>query len=126
MAHSIETFEDLVELLEKQPDLRPRLLRVLLTDEFLRLPEKVDRLEEALTKLTHEVFLLTQSHRELENRVGLMENRLELMENRLEIVEQGQKLLIDLTRESMKVLASHTDILNSLATKVEDLGSRLE
>ena len=36
----------IISELESRPEVRPALLRALLTDEFLLLPAKVDRLEE--------------------------------------------------------------------------------
>ena len=63
MGHLIQSFEDLVDLLEQQPDLRPRLLRVLLTDDFLRL-------------LAHSVQSLADSQKEMRQEVKELSEKL--------------------------------------------------
>ena len=45
----IQTMEDLIKILEQHPEWREQLLQVLLTDKFMQLPARVDRLEEAVT-----------------------------------------------------------------------------
>ncbi len=136
MAHLIQSFEDLVKLLEQEPDLRPRLLRVLLTEDFLRLPEKVDRLEEGLTKLIHQVFLLAESHRELaESHRELTERHGQLAESVKELVEShnvlqmkmgtladGQKLMMDLLQQTLNVVHSNSKSVESLVRSVETMG----
>ncbi len=126
MAHLIESFEDLVELLEQQPDLRPRLLRVLLTEEFLRLPEKVDRLEEALTKLSHEVFLLAESHRELaESHRELAESH-KILVMRVDGLAEGQKHMMDLLRETLELTHSNSKSIQSLVHHVDSLDRKFD
>lgn len=56
----IQTMEELIKILEEHPEWREQLLQVLLTDKFLQLPARVDRLEEAVIQLTEQVQELTK------------------------------------------------------------------
>ena len=84
MAFTIEDFEDLIKLLRERPEWRQRLLEVLLTEEFLKLPvqfqafreevlERFDRMESQLGAV--------------ESRLDAVEARLDRVESRLEVVE---------------------------------------
>jgi len=56
----IQTMEDLIKVLEQNPEWREKLLQALLTDKFLQLPARVDRLEVAMTQLIEQVQELTK------------------------------------------------------------------
>ena len=70
--------------LEARPEVKPALLRALLTDEFLLLPAKVDRLMDDVSELKGDVSELKSGQARLEERQG----RLEEGQARLETGQQ--------------------------------------
>ena len=79
--------------LEARPEVKPALLRVLLTDEFLLLPAKVDRLMElvpAVEKLQQDVSELKEGYARLEEGQARLEQRQDRMEQNLSGLRSGQ------------------------------------
>ena len=82
--------------LEARPEVKPALLRALLTDEFLLLPAKVDRLMElvpAVEKLQQDVSELKGGQARLEERQGRLEAGQARLEERQDRLEAGQARL---------------------------------
>ena len=65
METEVHNIEELITILKQRPQWRERLLQTLLTDEFLELPSRVNRLEVALTQLTEQVQALAERMDEL-------------------------------------------------------------
>lgn len=51
MAFTVTEFRDLVRILRMEPEWREELRRLVLTDELMTLPEKLERLDAKLTAL---------------------------------------------------------------------------
>ncbi len=82
--------------LEARPEVKPTLLRALLTDEFLLLPAKVDRLMELIPtveKLQQDVSGLKEGQTRLEERQERLEEGQARLEERQERLEEGQARL---------------------------------
>ncbi|MBI1927389.1 hypothetical protein HYR99_24515 [Candidatus Poribacteria bacterium] len=56
----IQNLEELIQTLEQHPEWQERLLKVLLTGEFRRLPDRMDRLESVVAQLAEQMQALTQ------------------------------------------------------------------
>jgi hypothetical protein len=69
MAFSVADFDDLVKLLTEHPEWRAQLRPLVLGEEMLSLPSRMDRVEAALAELSEEVRNLAKSVGERFNRV---------------------------------------------------------
>ena len=78
--------------LEARPEVRPALLRALLTDEFLLLPAKVDRLMDDVSELKGDVSE-KEGQARLEERQGRLEEGQARLEERQGRLEEGQARL---------------------------------
>jgi hypothetical protein len=87
--------EDLIQLLEQHPEWREQLLQVLLTDKFLQLPARVDRIEEALIQLTEQVQELAKQMQLLTERVDKLTERIDKLTARVEEMAKIQKGMVD-------------------------------
>ena len=79
--------------LEARPEVKPMLLRALLTDEFLLLPAKVDRLMDDVSELKGDVSELKAGQARLEERQDRLEAGQARLEERQGRLEAGQARL---------------------------------
>lgn len=70
----------LLHILEEKPHLRQQMRLIVLTEELLTTPDRLQQLEGAVVELV-------EAHKRAEGRLTRAENRLERVENRLERVE---------------------------------------
>ena len=70
MSFTVADFRDLVQLLERQPEWRAELRRLLLTEELLSLPQTVQALAE-------EVRALTEAQRRTEEQLATLTQRID-------------------------------------------------
>ena len=73
MATPIESFEDILEALERNPALRDALRRQILTEELLQMPAQVNALTEAVQVLVESQRRFEQGQEELKSTVGRLE-----------------------------------------------------
>ena len=93
MSITIRTVEDLIRVLEEHPEWRERLLAVLLGQEFLQVPARLDRIEAVLERLVESHEQLWQSHRQLlESHRQLLESHQQLWESHRQLQESHQQL----------------------------------
>ncbi len=123
-------FRELIQLLEKRPEWRAELRRLLLTDELLRLPElvaqlaqqlvtRVDRHEQLLqqileVQLRHEQIL--QEHARLHQR----------HEERLERLEQLAQQILEMQRHHEQILQEHAAILREHTAALQEQATILQ
>ena len=67
----------IIQELEDQPQARMLLLQTLLTEEFLLLPSRMDRVEESISSLTVEVRALGEQVNSLANTVMFLSQRVD-------------------------------------------------
>ena len=79
--------------LEARPEVKPMLLRALLTDEFLLLPAKVDRLMDDVSELKGDVSELKAGQARLEGDVSELKAGQARLEERQSRLEAGQARL---------------------------------
>ena len=77
--------------LEARPEVKPALLRALLTDEFLLLPAKVDRLMDDVSELKGDVSELQSGQARLEEGQARLEERQGRLEEGQARLETGQQ-----------------------------------
>jgi hypothetical protein len=93
MSITIRTVEDLIRVLEEHPEWRERLLAVLLGQEFLQVPARLDRIEAVLERLVESHEQLWQSHRQLlESHEQLWQSHRQLLESHRQLLESHQQL----------------------------------
>ncbi len=110
MSITIRTIEDLVRVLEEHPEWRERLLVVLLGQEFLQVPMRLDRIEAVLERLVESHEQLWQSHRQL------LESHWQLQESHQRLWESHQQALARLDRLEaivQQLLESHQQLWES-------------
>lgn len=107
MSHPIQTLEDLLEILESHPEWRTRLLETLLTKDFLELPQRVSRLEEALAQLTNEVRALAEGQRQLQ------EGQRQLQQGMIQLQLQVQ-VLVEEMRKFAHIQKQFSDDLSGI------------
>ncbi len=110
MSITIRTVEDLIRVLEEHPEWRERLLVVLLGQEFLQLPMRLDRIEAVLERLVESHEQLWQSHRQL------LESHRQLQESHQQLWESHQQALARLDRLEaivQQLLESHRQLQES-------------
>ena len=73
----------IIQELEDQPQARTLLLQTLLTEEFLLLPSRMDRVEESISSLTVEVRALGEQVNSLANTVMFQSHRMDTMSGHL-------------------------------------------
>jgi hypothetical protein len=83
MAFTVEDFEDLQRLLAEHPEWRAQLRPLILGDEFLQVPERLNRIDERLERLESALSQLTEQVSELVEASGLIAARMNRAEDRL-------------------------------------------
>ena len=73
----------IIQELEDQPQAKTLLLQTLLTEEFLLLPSRMDRVEESISSLTVEVRALGEQVNSLANTVMFQSHRMDTMSGHL-------------------------------------------
>jgi hypothetical protein len=73
----------IIQELEDQPQAKMLLLQTLLTEEFLLLPSRMDRVEESISSLTVEVRALGEQVNSLANTVMFQSHRMDTMSGHL-------------------------------------------
>ena len=132
-----ETLEDIIRALQEHPEWRQPLLEALLPERYQQLPERTDRLEQALTRLAEETekrFRQLAEQQEANNRQieSLTAKMSQLAEHHRQIVARMDDLtarLEQLTARVDELTARVNDLtarLEQLTARVDDLTARLE
>ena len=130
MPFTVRDFHDFVAILEKKPEWRAELRRLILTDDILRLPEIVKELveaqkrtEEELRSLSSKVDSLAEAQRrteeELRNltaRVDSLTQRVDSLTARVDSLAEAQRR----TEEELKSLAARVDSLAEAQRRTEE------
>lgn len=128
-AFTVREFLDLVTALERHPEWRQELRRLLLTDDVLTLPRVVRELAEAQKRTEAIVAELAEAHRQAEKRLAAAEERLSRVEERLAGVEERLTRLEAVVAELAEAQKRTEEYLKELAgaqARVETRLSRLE
>ena len=70
MSTPINSFQDILEAMERDPTLRDALRRHILSDELLQVPVRLDRIEGDIVTLKGDVSILKEGQARLEETVG--------------------------------------------------------
>ena len=119
MPFTVEDFHDFVVILEKKPEWRAELRRLVLTDDILRLPEIVKELVEAQKRTEEEL-------KNLATRVDSLTQRVDSLTARVDSLAEAQRR----TEEELRSLTARVDSLtqrvDSLAAQMEVLTARVD
>ena len=119
-------FHDFVRILERRPDWREELRRLILTDELLKLPQVVRELVEAQRRTEEELKTLTARVDSLTQRVDSLAAQMEALTARVDSLTQR----VDSLTAQMEVLTARVDSLtqrvDSLAAQMEALTARVD
>ena len=83
MTTPVNSFEDILNALEQNPDLRDRLRRHILTEELLQVPVRLERLEDSISKVQSDVQSLQHGQERLEEGQERLEEGLQSANLRL-------------------------------------------
>ena len=119
MPFTVRDFHDFVAILEKKPEWRAELRRLILTDDILRLPEIVKELVEAQKRTEEELRSLSSRVDSLAEAQRRTEEELRNLTARVDSLAEAQRR----TEEELKSLTSRVD---SLAAQMEVLTARVD
>jgi chromosome segregation ATPase len=127
MPFTVEDFQDLLRLLEQQPQWKSALRTVLLDQEFLQLPGLVRELAEAQRQTEHRVAQLAEAQRHTEERLGRLEQVVahlaqaqQQTEHRVAQLAEAQRR----TEETVRVLVQEVGALKAdVGSLKADVGS---
>lgn len=112
-------FHDFVRILERRPDWREELRRLILTDELLKLPQVVRELVEAQRRTEEELKTLTARVDSLTQRVDSLAVQMEALTSRVDSLTRR----VDSLTAQMEVLTARVD---SLTQRVDFLAAQME
>ena len=121
-SNEINNFDDLMRLLESQPELAERLKLVLVGKEFAELPDNVDALSRAVRELSATTGKLAPSLDRLNDRIGEAEGRLGNLagDNYEELVEPKliARAMVELGMRSPRTVLSRKGNVNPRFTSL--------
>ncbi len=131
MSFTVENFRDLIRLLEEHPEWRAELRRLVLTEELLSLPERLDRLTRAVEGAQERLAKVEAALAELAARQAQTEATLTRLAERAERLEEGQAALVgrmDRVEAALAELAARQAqteaALATLTQRVDELAAR--
>ena len=95
METEVHNIEELITILKQRPQWRERLLQTLLTDEFLELPSRTNRLGTAMAQLTEQVQVLAEGQRQLQIRMDDLTARIIDLTAQVSEIAGIQKEMLD-------------------------------
>jgi len=128
MAFTVEDFEDMLRILEQNPEWQERMRRAILSRELLELPARleylsslVQQLIEADARRGEQIAELAQSIRELRETVQRHTETLQRHDERITALEQVVQELKELTQRHTEILQRHDNQIAELAQVVREL-----
>lgn len=128
MAFTVEDFEDMLRILEQNPEWQERMRRAILSRELLELPARleylsslVQQLVEADARRGEQIAELAQSIRELRETVHRHTETLQRHDERITALEQVVQELKELTQRNTEILQRHDNQIAELAQAVREL-----
>jgi phage shock protein A len=128
MAFTVEDFEDMLRILEQNPEWQERMRRAILSRELLELPARleylsslVQQLIEADARRGEQIAELAQSIRELRETVQRHTETLQRHDERITALEQVVQELKELTQRNTEILQRHDNQIAELAQVVREL-----
>ncbi|MBI1923922.1 hypothetical protein HYR99_06690 [Candidatus Poribacteria bacterium] len=114
-----QSLEELIKTLEQHPEWRERLLQVLLTEEFLRLPARMDRLEAVVAQLAEQVRALAESHQQLQLQVQALTQQV----REIAAIQKGMQEEIKGIKDEIKEMKGEiAEVKRDMKGMKDDLG----
>lgn len=115
MPFTVENFRDLIKLLEEHPEWRAELRRLVLSEELLTVPERLDRLTRAVEQSDARLAAVEAALAELAARQAETEATLARLAERQERTEAALRELAERQAEMAVALARLTERVDQLA-----------
>ena len=87
MTTPVNTFQDILDAMERDPALRDAVRRHILTDELLQVPARLDRIEGDISTLKEDVGILKEGQARLEEKVDRLEEKVDRLEEKHDRLE---------------------------------------
>ncbi len=88
MAFTVADFEDLLRLLSDHPEWRAQLRPVVLGEEFLQVPSRLDRVDDRLGTVEDQLRLINARMDALDQRMGALEKEMAAFRERMDAFEK--------------------------------------
>ena len=99
MPFTVEDFHDLVQLLEERPQWRAEMRRLVMSDEYLAVPEQIAELQRQTAELQRQTGDLQRQTAELQRQTGeLQRQTAELQRETAELGRRLEQLRLDMER----------------------------
>ncbi len=102
----ITTFEDIIDVLKRRPKWREEMRQLILTEELMKLPAKVDKLSEKFDGFVKEEF------HPLRNKVDTIEGDVSTLKQDVAVLKQDVKIL----KQDVKILKQDVEALKKDVT----------
>ena len=130
MASPEKTFWDLIAALEAHPEWKARLRQMLLSEELLRLPEQVAKLErstqESFKRTWDALSLLTEDLRQLTQRVDQLTQRVDQLTQRVDQLAEDLRQLTQRVDQLTQRVDQLAEDLRQLTQRVDQLTQRVD
>lgn len=114
MAFTVADFEDLYRLLAEHPEWRDRLRPLILGDEFLQVPARLQRIEQLMEQMV-------ERQAAFEDRQAAFEDRQTAFEERLASIEQAIRSLTIQISEIAELVRTHEYRLNRMDSRMGNI-----
>jgi chromosome segregation ATPase len=125
MPFAVEDFRDLIELLDKRPDLRAQVRALVLTDDVLSLPSAINKLVETQQRTEERLGDLTRRIDQLAERFDQLTERMDQLTARVEQLGEAQRRTEVHLGELADAQRRTEERLGDLATRVGTLNADL-
>ena len=133
MSFTVQDYHDLVDLLEKQPQWRSDLRRLLLTDDLLALPATVDKLAVTVSELAEaqkrtevRIAELAEAQQHTEQRLEALTARVDTLTARVDTLTTRLEALTARVDELTARVDALTARVDALTVRVDALATRME
>ena len=129
MSFTVQDYHDLVDLLEKRPQWRSDLRRLLLSDDLLALPAIVDKLAITVSELAEaqkrteaRIADLVEAQQHTEQQLAALTARVDALTARMEELAEAQRH----TEQQLAALAAHVEALTVEQRKMQNKLARVD
>jgi chromosome segregation ATPase len=129
VSFTVENFRDLIKLLEEHPEWRAELRRLVLSEELLTVPDRLDRLTRAVESSEARLAAVEVALRELAAAQARTEAALARLVERVDRLEEGQTPLaarMDRLEEALVELAKRQAATEAALVRLVERVERLE
>ena len=117
----IETFEDLIGVLDRNPEYQRRLRQRFLDDEFMRLPAQTRALTERVNAHTEQIRALTEQVRANTEQIRANTERIQAITEQVNANTEQIRALTEQVRANTEQINANTEQIQALTEQVKEL-----